>query len=41
MIPGWLVQFKKMASRIKTGEQWLELVNDGNVPLVKALAKKV
>ena len=29
-----------MASRIKTGEQWLELVNDGNVPLVKALAKK-
>ena len=31
---------KKMASKIKTGEQWLELVNDGNIPLVKALAKK-
>lgn len=29
-----------MASKIKTGEQWLDLVNDGNVPLVKALVKK-
>lgn len=29
-----------MASKIKTGEQWLELVNDGNVTLVKALVKK-